>query len=128
MKSGRPASLKARSRRAAPSGIEPTFESIKAQVIDKICLTCHKAGGRASSIPLETKEEVLKGSNEAFDALIVPGKAEESAFYLSLLPDEAARKGIRKMPTARAVQAKQVEDITPEEIKAVEEWINRGAP
>jgi uncharacterized membrane protein len=104
------------------------FALIKSKILDVKCIKCHKVGGKSEELPFETKQDVLIGTNDIGESIIIPGKPESSLLYLSLLPNEADRKGARKMPTSKSVQAGDVQDITPEETKLIEAWIKNGAP
>lgn len=105
---------------------EVTFENIKASVIDKKCLSCHKPGGKAEDMPFTTKSEILNGINDMGDSLVVNQMPDQSLFYLSLLTDEQQRKGARKMPPPKAVKLGDVQDITSDETKLIEIWIKSG--
>ncbi|MCB0370110.1 MAG: hypothetical protein KDD45_11970, partial [Bdellovibrionales bacterium] len=103
------------------------FNYVKTQIIDKKCIKCHQPGGKEEDIPFETRDEVLSGSNDVGESILVPGKPEESLFYLSLLPDKPSRKGAAKMPSPKAVKKGDVEDITASEIELIKQWITEGA-
>lgn len=105
---------------------EAKFEQVFKEVIKPKCLTCHNTQGKVKDLPLETLSQVLSDESES-GVFIVPGNAQESILYKSLLADDQKRAGVRKMPPAKAVKAGQVPDVTEDDIKLVEKWINSGA-
>lgn len=104
------------------------FDYIKSQILDKKCSKCHKPGGKAESMDFTSRKEILLATTDVGESIIVVNKPESSLLYLSLLPNQADRQGAKKMPSAKAVKAGDVADITPEETKIIEEWIKQGAP
>lgn len=97
---------------------ESNFESVFLTVVQQKCIGCHKAGGRAESIPLTSYQELVGGTTEIGEPLIVPGKPEESLFYTVMLP--AAK---RIMPPKRS----ELGDVEFERTEAVKAWISSGA-
>lgn len=104
------------------------YEYVKSQVLDKKCLKCHKPGGKSEDLDFTSRKEILLATTDVGESIIVVNKPESSLLYLSLLPNKEDRQGAKKMPSAKAVKAGEVEDITPEETKIIEEWIKQGAP
>ncbi|MBY0518139.1 MAG: c-type cytochrome [Bacteriovoracaceae bacterium] len=98
-----------------PVPIEPTYSSIKKNVLELKCISCHKTGEQAGRIPLVTKEDLL---NSPYD-LVVPGDPDESGIMIVLEP------GARKfMPPKDS----GISPITEEEKNAIKVWIQNGAP
>lgn len=95
--------------------LEPTYASIKAQIIDRKCLSCHSAGGNASRMPFTTKDELL---DSPYD-IVVPNNPEESGLMIVLEQD--ARK---PMPP----QNSGFSPVSEAEKVILKEWILKGAP
>lgn len=104
------------------------YEYVKTQILEKKCLKCHKPGGKSEDLDFSSKKEILLATTDVGESIVVVNKPESSLLYLSLLPNKADRKGAKKMPSVKAVNAGEVQDITPEEAKIIEEWIKQGAP
>lgn len=104
------------------------YEYVKTQILEKKCLKCHKPGGKSEDLDFSTKENILQATTDVAESIVVVNKPESSLLYLSLLPNKEDRKGAKKMPSAKAIKAGEVEDITPEETKIIEAWIKQGAP
>src|SRR5262244_2036227 len=79
------------------------------------CVQCHGPALQMSKLNLSTREGMLKGGDHG--VALVPGNAEESLIYKRIT-------GLMKpaMPLAT------VSALTNEEIAAVRDWINAGAP
>lgn len=106
-------------------GIEPTLASIQANVFTPICTECHIPGG-PGPMPL-TSEDVsfqnLVGvqSIEISGLLRVePGDAEDS-YLVHKIEGRGTISGNRMPPPPRAM-------LTAEQIDAIIEWIDMGAP
>lgn len=98
-----------------PTTVEPTYPSIKKHVLDMKCLSCHKPGGQAASIPMVTKEDLTESSLE----LVVPGDPDESGIMIVLEP--GARKFMPPVDSG-------ISPLTEEEKNAIRTWIQNGAP
>lgn len=94
--------------------LTPTFRSIQQQILAPKCITCHRAGGRASGIPFTSLNEILQSPYE----LVVPERPEESGIVLALKP--GARKPMPPVGSG-------FPPVTSRELKAIEEWIRKGA-
>ncbi|NUM58957.1 MAG: hypothetical protein HUU56_10020 [Bdellovibrionaceae bacterium] len=103
------------------------FDFVKKNLLEVKCLKCHQAQGKAEDLPFQTRNDVVQGSNDVGESLLVVGSPDESLFYLSLLADKESRKGAKKMPSEKAVARGEVKDVTPTEIHLVELWIKNGA-
>jgi uncharacterized membrane protein len=114
-----------------PVAVEPSvidFAFIKSTILDKKCMECHKAGGKAEDLIFaETREEFLKITNTFNQAIIVPGKPEQSLLYISLVKDDEIRQDVRLMPPKNAVKAGKAQDITVAETELILKWISEGA-
>ncbi|MGZ5279382.1 MAG: c-type cytochrome, partial [Pseudobdellovibrionaceae bacterium] len=96
------------------AALEPTFDSVKSQILDKKCTICHSPGGKAQNIPLLTKDDLLNSPLE----IVIPGNPEESMLMLVL------REGARKfMPP----KASGMTPLTNEQIEIIGSWISDGA-
>lgn len=95
--------------------LEPTYESIKKQIIDRKCLSCHTAGGSAHRMPFNTREELLDETYE----VVIPNNPDESGFLIVLKPD--ARKPMPPKDSSFSA-------VTESEKAVIREWILKGAP
>jgi uncharacterized membrane protein len=94
--------------------LEATFDSIRSQILEKKCVLCHKAGGKAERIPLSTREDLLNSPLE----IVIPGNPEES--MLMIVTQAGARK---PMPP----KSSGITPLTAEQIDIVGRWILNGA-
>ncbi len=85
--------------------IQPVFENS--------CWKCHGGAVQLSKLDLRTREAALKGGERG--AAIVPGKAEDSRLYRLVA-------GLEK--PSMPMDGK----LTAEQISAIKDWINQGAP
>lgn len=95
--------------------LEPTYESIKKQIIDRKCLSCHTAGGSAHRMPFNTREELLDDTYE----VVIPNNPDESGMLIVLKPD--ARKPMPPKDSGFSA-------VTESEKAVIREWILKGAP
>jgi hypothetical protein len=91
-------------------GLEPTFESIRKNIIEPKCLQCHKPDGKAEDYLFDSQEDMINSS----DKLIVPGEPEKSLFYRALFADAK-----RPMPPKRTGNF----PLSPKEIDTIRDWI-----
>ena len=82
-------------------------------VLQGSCWKCHGSAIQLSKLDLRTREAALKGGEKG--PAIVPGKADESKLYRLVA-------GIEK--PAMPMDGK----LTAEQISAIKDWINQGAP
>lgn len=95
--------------------IEPTYVSIKKQIIDRKCLSCHTAGGSAHRMPFNTREELLDDTYE----VVIPNNPDDSGMLIVLAPD--ARKPMPPKDSGFSA-------VTESEKAVIREWILKGAP
>ena len=95
-----------------PSSIE-FFEKQVRPLLVKQCISCHGEAQQFSALRVDSREALLKGGNRG--PSIIPGDAT-----LSLLAKAVRHEGGLKMPMGST--------LAPEEIAAIEKWINLGAP
>jgi uncharacterized membrane protein len=93
--------------------LRPEFSSIKKLIIDKKCTLCHKAGGSASRIPLDTVEAMIDSPLE----IVIPGNPDESGLVLTL----DRKNAINPMPPIYS----GISEVSPEELEIVKEWIQK---
>jgi mono/diheme cytochrome c family protein len=80
------------------------------------CLSCHGDGEELEgNLDLRSREAVLRGGKSG--PALVPGRALASLIYQSL-----RRTDEKRMPP------KERERVTPDEIDALKNWIEAGAP
>ena len=90
------------------------FESRVQPILKTNCLPCHNRGNRSSGLAFDTREEVLRGG--ARGPAVKPGAPGESR-----LIEAVEQKGDLKMPLGR-------ERLNGEQIAAIRQWIEQGAP
>jgi uncharacterized membrane protein len=94
--------------------LEPTFKSLRENLIEPKCIECHSAGGEAELTPLATREDLVDSPLE----IVIPGNPDDSALMIVLRP------GARKpMPPPDS----GVAPVSEEDLKVIEEWIRSGA-
>ena len=105
---------------ASDVNLEASFSSIKTNIIDKKCLSCHKVDSKsdAKDIPFETEAQVVDGSSD-LGALVVPGRPAESIFYKSIVSDGTIRGKAKVMPPKDSPHAA----VTPSEQYVIAAWI-----
>lgn len=118
----------------APSPTQPdvlpeavNFAFLKAEVLEKKCMTCHKVGGKSEDLAFSTREELLALKNSVDQPFIVAGKPEESIFYLSVLKDENLRQDVMLMPPKKYVVAGKAIDVVDRDVALIRQWIANGA-
>lgn len=103
------------------------FSLLKAEVLEKKCMTCHKEGGKSEDLAFSTREELLTVANSFGQLFVVAGKPEESILYISLLKDENLRQDIRLMPPKKDVVAGKAMDVVERDVVLIRKWILDGA-
>jgi mono/diheme cytochrome c family protein len=101
----RAASAPAEGPEAPPS---PTYSKDIAAILNKRCVTCHQAGGRAALVPLTTYREVRPWAQVLADRVIT-----------AKMPLPAARFQDPARPDHR---------MTRTEIDLISRWVREGAP
>ena len=89
-----------------------TYSSIRKQIFEKRCLTCHAENGNAHQVPLIPYSELLNSPRE----LVIPGNAEESGLMISIL-----REDDKRMPPPTVGNR-----LTEMETEAIRKWIADG--
>ncbi len=96
------------------SGSTPTAPQVAA-LLTKRCMPCHGGAEPQEKLNLESIEGLIKGSENG--PVVVAGDAAGSKVVQAM----HGTSGVDKMPPATAAQ------LTADEIKLVEDWINAGA-
>ena len=96
-----------------PPPLEPTYTSIKANIFDKKCISCHQAGGKAEKYPFTSLAEILNNS----DPVVVSGSIEQSALNDVLQPNAD-----KPMPP----KSSGYTPLSADEINVIQEWITNG--
>ncbi|MGF1578321.1 MAG: PSD1 and planctomycete cytochrome C domain-containing protein [Gemmataceae bacterium] len=96
---------------------EKLFRDKVHSILERKCLGCHGDDPRRirAGLDLRTRKGALDGGDSG--PALVPGKAHKSLFYQTVL-----RTGDVKMPP------KEEERLTKNELEAVKQWIDAGAP
>lgn len=121
IQSGAPESAPDAEPAPTPIPLAPTFESIKYNILETKCLSCHAPGKPVARIPLVTKEDLLNSPLE----LVIPGNADESGIMISI-------RGLNPekiMPPPKDAEGKPTgfTKLSDQEIDAIALWITNGA-
>lgn len=92
-----------------------TFALIKKQIFSPRCFSCHSAGGEASHVSLDTREELVDSALE----IVIPGNPDESGIIIA-----TTRADDKRMPPPDS----GIPPLTAVEIDAIRQWILKGAP
>ncbi|MEY4615675.1 MAG: hypothetical protein RJB66_635 [Pseudomonadota bacterium] len=126
-----------------PKPLEPTFTSIRDRIFSVRCGECHvptssycqkATDSRATKvdpldeyrnrescrIELTNYQELLFGEEAQLKEFVIPGNAAESQLILAI-------KGSEDTSPSMPPKEDGFEWLLPEEIKVIEEWINKGA-
>lgn len=96
-----------------PGGSGGTFEAAN-KVISAKCVGCHQGNRAKGGIDLSSHDAIMKDQADG-GPLVVAGDVTKSKLVDALY----GRNGMRKMPPGGP--------LTPEEIKAIEDWVAGGA-
>ncbi|TWT55411.1 Planctomycete cytochrome C [Thalassoglobus neptunius] len=104
----------------APSVGEKLFALKVQPIFQEKCAGCHSesADSIESGFLLDTREQLLAGGDSWGDSVVVPGEIEDS-YLLGMLSRE--EEGFEMPP-------KEAEKLTEEEVWAIRDWIQEGAP
>lgn len=94
--------------------LEATFRSIKVNILEKKCLSCHVVNGPVKHIPLDSLEVILSSPRD----LVIPGNSDESGLFLAVW-----RTDEKQMPPPNTGLGR----LSDEEINIVKKWIEEGA-
>jgi uncharacterized membrane protein len=92
--------------------LEPKYSSIRKNIFETRCLSCHAAGGSARGVPLIPYQDLLNSPRE----LVLPGNPDESGLMISL-----TRQDSKRMPPPNAAA------LLDAEIAVIRKWITEGA-
>ena len=84
-------------------------------MIDRKCITCHRPGGEAPRVLLNTVKDMIDSPLE----IIIPGNPEESDLILTLDRENS----INPMPPFDS----GISGISTEELETIKDWIKKGA-
>ncbi|MBC7690234.1 MAG: hypothetical protein H7222_00565 [Methylotenera sp.] len=117
--------LKAWIKAGAPEGpvppadsLKPTFTSLKKNIFEPKCLTCHSGAVPKGDVSFETLQK-LKSSPRQPLSMEDAGDPMSSGLYLILTHADPKRR----MPPAGSGNP-----LKPEEIEVIKQWIKLGAP
>jgi mono/diheme cytochrome c family protein len=83
-------------------------------IFDARCIRCHNATTARGGLRIDSREDLLTGGKSG--PAIVPGEPENSLLYTAVLQTTDL-----KMPPRQ-------QQLTPEELQAISDWIKAGAP
>ncbi len=96
-----------------PAPLEPTFDSIKKNILTVRCIACHSGTGPAKHIPMQTREDLVDSPRE----IVIPGNPDESGIVLAI-----ERTDSKRMPPPDAGAA-----LSQKEKDVIRKWIQDGA-
>jgi len=104
---------------AAPAGKPVDFQREIRPILSENCFQCHgpDPGTRMAGLRLDLKEEVFRERKSGVP--VAPGKADTSLLYQRITAPTAGRR----MPPASSHRS-----LTPQQIAALKNWIEQGAP
>lgn len=94
--------------------LAPNFNSIYSKIIVPKCVACHREGGEAPRVSLNSAAEMIDSPLE----IVLPENPDESGLMIVVQPDAN-----KKMPPEKS----GIKRLTPEEISTISEWIAQGA-
>lgn len=108
-----------------PGGIQPTLASLQQHVFGTICIECHVPGG-IGPMPLDTEEATFQNlvnvtSLELPPLLRVAPRDPGNSYVIWKVEGRPQIVGDRMPPPPRSM-------LQPEQIAALIEWIELGAP
>ncbi len=92
--------------------LEPTYQSIRKQILEKRCIGCHSENGKAKHIPLVTKSDLIDSPRE----IVIPGNPDESGIVIAL-----ERQDDKRMPPPSKPP------LNRKQIEVIKKWIASGA-
>lgn len=95
--------------------LKPEFSSIKKLIIDRKCISCHRIGGEAPRVKLDTAKDMIDSPLD----IVLPGNADESGLILTLDRENSTKP----MPPLDS----GISSVSKEDIEIIKEWINKGA-
>lgn len=95
--------------------LKPEFNSIKKIIIDRKCINCHRVGGEAPRVILDTPKDMIDSPLD----IVLPGNADESDLIMTL-EHEGSTKPMPPLDSG-------ISPVSKEDIEVVKEWINKGA-
>ncbi|MEZ6127914.1 MAG: PSD1 and planctomycete cytochrome C domain-containing protein [Planctomycetaceae bacterium] len=103
-----------------PTAAEKLFALKVRPLLQEKCVACHgqDADKVESGFVLTSRDALLAGGESFGEAVIVPGKAEDSALYAM----------VKRTEPDFAMPPKESEKLTQQETWWIRDWINGGAP
>lgn len=100
--------------------LEPRWESIAANIIFPKCLVCHNPQGQAKFLDLSDRQTIFAQRNyDSGGGKLLDMDNVEDSYLLSVIQDEA-----EPMPPKQS----NIPLLTPEELRALTDWIRLGLP
>jgi mono/diheme cytochrome c family protein len=98
-----------------PPPLTATYTSIKANIFELKCISCHHIGGKAQKYPFTSLAEIINNP----DPVVISGSVAQSA-----LNDVLQAGADKPMPPASSGYS----PLSNDEIKAIQDWITNGLP
>jgi uncharacterized membrane protein len=99
-----------------PIALQPTYTSIKANILDKKCIICHSVSGTTAKIPFDTYSAILNSPRE----IVIAGNPDESGMVIFTEIEDSNPK---RMPPIKSGIAR----LSTIETMTIREWIKNGA-
>lgn len=100
----------------------PTYNQDIKPIFDQNCVSCHRAGGQASSYPLDSYQNIMNGRTNCTSTTekryIVPSNSNSSYLYKKIIGTQDMCGG--KMPPSG--------NLPQDKIELIKKWIDAGAP
>jgi Planctomycete cytochrome C len=93
--------------------LQPLFSSIKRNIFQVRCVSCHNPTGDGKNVPLDQLEDLTDSPRE----LVLPGDPDESGLIIALTRDDDKR-----MPPPEVGGP-----LSADEISIIRSWIQDGA-
>jgi len=96
-----------------PPALEPTYTSIKANIFDKKCISCHQVGAKAEKYPFTSLAEMINNP----DPVVISGSVAQSALNDVLQPGA---------DTPMPPPSSGYTPLSKDEITVIQDWITNG--
>jgi uncharacterized membrane protein len=97
-----------------PAAIEATYSSIRKNIFEMKCISCHSTGGSAEKVSLTNYTDLMNSPRE----IVLPKNADESGLVIAI-----ERQDEKRMPPPKA----GLGALSATEILTIRQWITDGA-
>jgi hypothetical protein len=104
--------------------LEPNWNSIALNIVNKKCLVCHSPQGQAKFLDLSTRQAFFSGRNRTFgpsgaEKKLLDFETPEKSYLIDVVEDP-----VEPMPPTWS----NIERLTSQELKVLQDWIGLGLP